>query len=119
MAKPAVVANPEEDEVWWTNYAAMPPWLIRADGLTHAQFRILTALFSALGGRKGWWHLSYRRIAELASTDTQTVTLAVQTFVKHGWLEMRGGKNWRQYKLNRPAIQGSLYIDYDEEDEER
>lgn len=113
----ATAEAPPAADLWKQNYGVIPLWLTRSDQLTHAQFHILVVLIIVLGGRKGWWHTSYRRIAELACTDTQTVTTAMNKFVEAEWVLVKGS-NWRQYKLNRAAIEG-VYRDYeDEEDEE-
>lgn len=103
-------------------YAKVPIWLIRSEHLSHAQYRILNVLLVVLGGRRGeWWHVSYSKLAEWASTDSNTVTIAVKLFVDQGWIEVKGGRNWRLYKLHREAIESSLWAlygdEYDEEDE--
>lgn len=104
---------------WSENYAKIPLWLIRGcDGLTHAQFHVLVVFLTVLGGRKGWWHIEYRRLAELACTDTATVTRAVHMFIDAGWLEVKGPPMWRQYKLHREVIERDIFKQYEDDSEE-
>lgn len=109
----------QEKDRWFEKpYATLPMWLSRHEGLSHAQLHILLVLSALLGGRQGRWvHTSYRRIAELASTDIQTVSTAVNLFIEKGWIETKGARNYRFYKLDRNAIVEGMYTPPEEEEE--
>lgn len=97
------------DDAWKQRYAMAPLWLLRTPELSHAQLHVLLVLLVLLGGRRGWYHVTYEDLAKMANTDAHTVSKAISYFSEQDWLEVDGVRNWRRYKIDMDAIAAALY----------
>lgn len=105
--------EPKEDVVtnpWTEQFAMVPHWLLRAEGLTPGEFKTLVGLILHLGGRRrAPMHFSHNGMAERCHLDPVTVGKAMKKFQERGWLLFSGPQNWRNYRIDLDAIARDLH----------
>lgn len=89
-------------------FGQMPYWLTNSDDLSHSQFRILCVLRGLLGGRSKPLHFTYQWLAKAASTDPNTVTVAMTKFRDKGWVVITGRQQHRKYILDMDKLRDDL-----------
>lgn len=92
-------------------FAQVPAWLMRAEGLSHAQYRILSVLIFLLHGAPFPRHCSYVWLGKAATTDKMTVANAMTLFKNQGFLIVSGRQQRRKYVLDFDKIRETLWTE--------